>query len=447
MRVFVSGVGMITPLGLGIDPAWEKMKNGETNIGKIPNDWLNYINYNSHYRTLLPEMDFLKLGFRRTELLQKPRVSLVSILSTFEALDSAGIEHSLTNKKLNQYKLAGIDQHRMSVNFGTGWAGGSSLLDITNHQILNKLPDQIRALGADAGKTEELIEKILFPARYNPFVVPMLVCNSVASNIATKFSIKGQVRPTVHACASGTTAIGRSAHMIESGEADLVITGGAEIFHDVYGCSMYGFDVARTLVETPEGCDPLKLNRPFDKDRNGFMFSDGGSASLILESEQHLEKRGGTPLAEVLGYSETFDAYSLMAPDPSGKEIERMINAALSKASLTPTDIDYINAHGTSTVANDQTEADVIERIFGKNVAINSTKSLLGHTIGASGAIEAIVSVLSIRDQELHPSLNIENPIADLDFVTERRKQKVDNVLSHSFAFGGHNSGIILSSV
>jgi len=333
------------------------------------------------------------------------------------------------------------------VNFGTGWSGGSAILDNSNHQVLNHLPEKLKKLDANDEEIQAILDSLLFPKRYNPFVVPQLICNSVPSNIAMKYSIKGQVRPVVQACSSATTAIGRSTQMIRAGEADLVITGGAELFHDEYGCSMYSFDSAKTLVTTSQDCDTEKLNRPFDRDRAGFLFSEGGSGSLILESEKHLEMRGGTPLAEVIGHSETFDAYSIMAPDPSGEEIERMMRDALSDASLTPDEIDYINAHGTSTQANDQTEADVIHRVFGSNTAINSTKSVLGHMIGASGAIEAIVGILSIRDQELHPSLNLENPIADLDFVTERRKQKVDHVLSHSFAFGGHNSGIILGKV
>lgn len=447
MRVFVSGLGMITPLGIDTNASWTKIKNGETNIAAIPEHWNNYIHFNSKYRTVLPKFNFLDHGFKRNELIQKAPCSLTAIMTTNEALTGAGFELELTNKKTNQYEIMNIDPLRASVNFGTGWSGGSSILDNSNHQVLNHLPQKLKNLNANSEQIQEIIDSLLFPKRYNPFVVPQLICNSVPSNIAMKYSIKGHVRPTVQACSSATTAIGRSTHMIRTGEADLVITGGAELFHDEYGCSMYSFDSAKTLVETSEGCDVEKLNRPFDKDRAGFLFSEGGSGTLILESERHLEERGGTPLAEILGHSESFDAYSIMAPDPSGEQIERMMRDALSDASLLPEDIDYINAHGTSTQANDQTEADVLERVFGKHIAINSTKSVLGHTIGASGAIEAIVGILSIRDQELHPSLNLENPIADLDFVTERRKQKVDHVLSHSFAFGGHNSGIILGKV
>ena len=225
------------------------------------------------------------------------------------------------------------------------------------------------------------------------------------------------------------------------------VCGGVEYTRDDYGICFYGFDVARTMVDTKSQVEKEKVNRPFDRDRSGLLYAEGGAATLILESEEHLEKRGGEPIAEIVGFGESFDAYSIMAPDPSGVQIERMMRMALDQAGISAEEVDYVNAHGTGTVANDKTEAEIIGRVFGDNVAINSTKSLTGHTFGASGSVEAAVCAMSLRDQELHPSLNLDNPIADLDFVTQRRKTKLKYVFSESFAFGGHNSCLVLRVV
>jgi len=447
LRVFVTGVGMVSPLGVGVEHNWTRLLNGETNIHSIPSQWQNYVDFNSQHYCPLPEIVYADFGYSRREILQQDQVALLGTLATGEALENAGIEVVLENKKKNQFRLKNVDPQNCAVVYGTGYGGGNSYISNVSHQILKRHSVKLQNLEISAEEKKGLIEALRFAPSYNPFTVTRVISNSVGSSIGIKYSISGPNRTIVQACSSGTTAIGLGYELIAKGKTDLVIVGGSENVDDEYGCGFYSFDAAGALVKSDDSSDIKKLNRPFDQNRNGFMFAQGGSGTLILESARHAEKRNAEPLAEVVGFAETFDAHSIMAPEPSGKYMQEMIKATIKNAALTPANIDYVNAHGTSTIANDEIEANTIEHVFGRKVAINSTKSIIGHTTGASGAIEAVVTVLSIRDQELHPSLNIESPIADLDFVTTRRAQKVEYALSQSFAFGGHNSGLILAKV
>lgn len=445
MRVFVTGLGMVSPLGVGVENNWAKLRNGESNIQAIPKAWLEFGSFTSQVYAPLIDLDYKTLGFTRSEIIQRDPVSLLANIATDEALNAAGIEIELLNKKTQQFRLQGVQADRVGAYFGTAGGGLDSYLSNINHHVLKRTVDELRTIHKDSNDTQRLLDRFNIPKQLSPFTVSRVISNSIASSTATKYAINGPVRTTAHACAAGTTAIIQGAELIRSGQADIVLSGGAESYQDPFGAVFKSFDIAGSLLKPAENFALHESNRPFDEDRSGFLFSQGGSASLILESEQHMEKRGAEPIGEVLAFAETFDAFSPMAPEPSGKFIRTMIENMLADAKLNPSDIDYVNAHGTGTNANDEVEAKVIEQIFKKNVAVNSTKSMLGHTFGASGAIEAIVALLSIRDQELHPSLNIENPIAELDFVTKRRQQKVEFALSQSFAFGGHNSGIIFA--
>ena len=225
----------------------------------------------------------------------------------------------------------------------------------------------------------------------------------------------------------------------------MALTGGSEYLDHSSGGIFRGFDIANTLVQDCE--HPETANRPFDKRRSGFLFSQGGAAVLVLEEYEGARKRGAPIIAEVSGYAETFDAYSMMNIAPDGVEIERMIRLALEDAQLTPNEIDYVNAHGTGTQLNDMTEAMVIERVFGRDVLVNSTKSLLGHSIGASGAMEAVVTALSLKHQTTHVCKNLEEPISELNFVRSPGPREISAALSQSFAFGGHNAALVLRRI
>ncbi len=447
-RVFISGMGMITPLGLDLHSSWQHILEGKPCAKKIPPHWYDYLDFRSGIWAPLPDMDFMSQGFRRAETIQNDTSTLLAIVATHEALQQAGIETVLTDKKRNQYQLATINPERCSVIYGTGSGGSCSLLTNFSYHAIATCKQKLSE--TEACHESEALQTLYHPPTLNPFVIPMSICNSVPAGIGIKYSVHNDVQPVVQACSSGTTAIGEAFRKIRSGQSDLVISGGIEHLKDHWGASYKGFDLARTLAMIPADGNIDAANRPFDKDRSGFLFSQGGGASLILESEEHLLNRGGTALAEIVGFAETFDASSVMAPEQSGTQIERMIRKALDSAGITAGDIGYINAHGTGTVSNDQVEARVIERVFGSQTPINSTKSIIGHSLGGSGAIEAAVCVLSMQDQVLHASSNLENPIAALDFVTTKRDTSSTPVhysFSESFAFGGHNSGLVLKRV
>ena len=220
------------------------------------------------------------------------------------------------------------------------------------------------------------------------------------------------------------------------------LAGGSEYLYDQYGGLFRGFDIAKTLIS--DCSHPDQANRPFDEARSGFLFSQGGSAVLTLEDYESACKRGAPIVAEIIGYGESFDAHNVLALSEEGTEIMRMIEMLLADAGITGSDVQYINTHGTGTSTNDAVEARVIEQMFGRDVSINSSKSLLGHTIGASGAIEAVVAALSIRDQTTHICHNLDNPIEDLNYVMKRESLEINTVLSQSFAFGGHIAGVLL---
>jgi 3-oxoacyl-[acyl-carrier-protein] synthase II len=244
------------------------------------------------------------------------------------------------------------------------------------------------------------------------------------------------------ACAAGTVAVGNGFEAVRDGRVAIAVTGGSEYLYDEHGHIFRGFDVAGTLVRNCE--NPARANRPFDQERSGFLFSQGGAAVLVLEELEHARRRGAPIIAEVAGYAETFDAYSIMSLAPGGVQIERMLRAALANAGVDPNEVDYINAHGTGTENNDRTEAEVIERMFGGRPLVNATKSLLGHAIGASGAIEALVTALTLREGTTHICKNLESPIRDLNFVRKVPRADLNTGLSQSFAFGGHNAAVVL---
>ena len=371
----------------------------------------------------------------------------MAIMASHEALEHAGITSEIVNKKRNQYRLNNIDAERCSVVYGAGSGGGYSIISNFTHHALSRQKKALTEHFGDNEKALKPLENLRHPASFSPFSIPMSMANGIPAGIGIKFSLHGSVKPITQACSSGTTAIGEAVQKIQSGHADMVISGGVEYSYDEYGATYHGFDVARTLAQIPENGDLSQANRPFDEDRSGFLLSQGGAATLIIESEEHLVKRGGTPIAEIVGFSETFDAMSIMAPDPKGMQIERMIRSAIKQAEISPEDIDYINAHGTGTQANDLTESSVIERIFGRSAMVNSTKSILGHSIAASGAIEAAVCSLSLRDNTIHSSRNLDKPLNNLDFAQNLHRGSFKYALSESFAFGGHNSCLVFKSV
>lgn len=448
-RVVVTGLGALTSIGSDPVQFWKSCLEGKSRVSPIPEHWRRYANYNSSIWATLDPLDPDAMGLTRVEIAQNDPASLMAGHITRQALTGAGLETELVNKRSNSYRINGIDAERVGVFMGTGIGGANSFLENYSTQVLiaqkDKLGEAIAELPEDDHTRHaigSIMEYLHHGRRFNPFVVSMLMPNAIPAHIGLKYSIKGPNLSYSIACASGTVAIGHAFRAVRDGAVDFAISGGSEYLDDHYGGIFHGFDIAKALVRNCD--DPQRANRPFDVNRSGFLFSQGGAAVLLLEDLDTAMNRGAPVLAEIVGYAESFDAYSVMSIAPDGEQIERMMNAALADAGLSREDIHYVNAHGTGTQANDVVETEVIERVFGRDVLVNSTKSLIGHTIGASGAIEALVTVMSLKDQKTHACRNLDEPISDLNFVRDVSSTRIDAALTQSFAFGGHNAGLIL---
>lgn len=451
-RVAVTGLGIVDSIGNDVEGFWRSCLAGATRVEPIPEAWLAYSPFTSRLWSPLAEPDYEAYGIGRIERLQNDRAALIALVAAFQALAAAGIAREVRDEKRNTFALPGVEPERAGISLGTGIGGVSSLLGNFLHHALTRPKESLRQvrdrLGATEAEARELLadceRRLQAPARDNPFAVAMAMPNTAASALSVKLSLVGPHHTHCAACASGTVAIGQGFRAIASGEMDLVLAGGVELLDDPYGSIFHSFDLARTLVR---GEDPERANRPFDRDRSGFLFSQGGGAVLILEELERARERGAPLLAEIAGFAETSDAHNLMVMEEGGRQIARAIANALKDADLGPEEIDYVNTHGTGTLANDEAEAAVLGRIFGSRPLVNSTKSLLGHTIGASGALEAVVTVLSLQHQTTHACRNLEDPIADLNFVRRVEPHLLRAALSQSFAFGGHNAAVVLRAI
>lgn len=448
-RVVVTGLGVVSSIGSDPIQFWNNCLEGKSRVSPIPEHWHQYANYHSTIWATLESLDPDRMGVTRVEAAQNDPASLIAGYSARQALTSAGLEPELVNKRSNSYQIVGVDAQRVGVFMGTGIGGANSFLDNYTVQVLStqkaKLAELMSQLPEDDHARHtvgSILESLHHGRRFNPFVVSMLMPNAIPAHIGLKFSIKGPNLSYSVACASGTVAIGHAFHAVRDGSVDFAISGGSEYLDDYYGGIFHGFDIAKALVRDCD--DPERANRPFDVDRSGFLYSQGGAAVLLLEDLDTAVERGAPILAEIVGYAETFDAHSVMSIAPDGDQIERMMNAAIADAGVSHADIHYVNAHGTGTQANDTVESEVIGRVFGRDVLVNSTKSLIGHTIGASGAIEALVTVMSLNEQKTHICRNLEEPLADLNFVRDVTFTSMETALTQSFAFGGHNAGLVL---
>ncbi|MFP4416415.1 MAG: beta-ketoacyl-[acyl-carrier-protein] synthase family protein [Fibrobacterota bacterium] len=451
-RVVITGAGAVTPIGSGMETFWRQCLDGQTSVDSIPPQWLDYAKYTSTIRAPLPDSLIPDTHISRIEKLQLDRVSIIAIEAACEALTNAGYYLKLRDEKKNIFVSEQLDGQRTGVFMGTGIGGAYSFLGNNAHQIVSRSKKNIRKLASQlqekqldsqAKQAFDIDESMMMPARFNPFVVSMIMPNAVSANTGIKLGLRAENETICCACASGTVAVGKAFEAIRAGKLDTAVAGGAEYVHDEYGGIFRGFDSAKTLVQN---CDyPQTANRPFDRDRSGFLFAQGAGAALVLEERNQALKRDAPVIAEVIGFQQSFDAHNIMIMEPRGSAIESMIRKCLAEAGIPTENIDYINAHGTGTQVNDSVEAAVIERVFGRRPAINSTKSLVGHTIGASGAIEAAVTALSLHHGMVHPSLNLDNPVAPLNFIHKKTVIPMKYALSQSFAFGGHNAVLAMT--
>ncbi len=457
-RVVITGVGAFTSIGTTVEEFWRGCLNGNTSVAEVPSKWNDFHHYSSRVWSPLPSPGNTGNIVNDIEKTKLDMAAVLAMETTAEALHNAGLSPSLVDVKRNAYALTNADPTRMGVFLGTGVGGLYSLLSNAAYHMLSQQQQRLQQLAkllASSEKYEQslqIIERIasdiLIPFRANPFVVSMIMPNAVSSNVAIKFGIHGPAQTSCSACSSGTVAIGNAFQTLRSGGIDIAIAGGVEYLCDDYGMIFRGFDIAKTLVT--QGKQPFsndQLNRPFDRDRSGFLFSQGGCGIMVLEELEHARKRNANIICEVAAYSETCDGYNIMIMQPNGQQITRMLIQLLQSANCTGQDVDYVNAHGTGTLLNDSTEAEIIENIFGKRALVNSTKSLLGHAIGASGALGALVTALSIRHNTTHVCKNLQNPVRDLNFVRSVGSHSIRTAVTQSFAFGGHNAALLLKAV
>ncbi|MGM0443215.1 MAG: beta-ketoacyl-[acyl-carrier-protein] synthase family protein [Fibrobacterota bacterium] len=450
--VVITGAGAVSSLGCDVETFWKNICAGTNAAAPIPRQWEDYSSFRSSLWAPLGEEARSLSGktLTRMDAMRMDPSTRMAVHAAAQALENAGISHECIDRKAGQYRLDGVDPARSGVFMGTGVGGATTLIDTQRSHTLQSPARLIKELregesGNDPHRRElyeQLEEQLHRPKRFNPFVVSMIMPNAPAAHLSIRFSCAGPVETNTTACASGTIAPGRAFRSIQRGECDFALAGGTEYLGDSFGGIFRGFDTAGTLTDI---ADPARANRPFDADRRGFLFAEGGAAVLTMESRDHAERRGASILCSVSAYAESSDAHNIMMPRPDGRAVAGMIKKLLATGNIAPQEIGYINAHGTGTIANDDVESAVIADIFGRTPAVNSSKSLLGHTIGAAGALEAVITALSLRDQRIHGSRNAQTPPAGIRIQQETADAKIRHALSQSFAFGGNNAALLLS--
>ena len=404
-RVVVTGLGCITPIGTGLNTFWEALLAGKSGI-----DYITRFDTTDYPTKIAAEVkDFVPENHIDKKEVKK--------MDRFTQLAVAASQLAVADAEL---KLQEIDSERFGVVLGSG-IGGIETLEDQHAKLMEK--------GAK---------------RVSPFFIPMMISNLGAGYVSIALGAKGPNTTVVTACASSTNAIGEAFKIIQRGDADLMITGGMEA--SITPLSIAGFCSMKAM--STHNDEPQKASRPFDSNRDGFVMGEG-SGILLLEDMEHAIKRGAKIYAEIVGYGMSADAHHITAPSPDGEGAARSMVNALRDAGISYEEIDYINAHGTSTPYNDKFETLAIKSVFKEHayeLAVSSTKSMTGHLLGAAGSIEAIACIMAIREGKVPPTINLENPDPelDLDYVPNKYKEKVvDYALSNSLGFGGHNATIV----
>lgn len=406
-RVVVTGLGCVSPVGNNVKDTWEALLAGKS--GAAPITAFDASAHKTKFAAEVKGFDGSAL-FGTREARKMDRFTQLATAATLEALEHSGLKIDESNRD------------RVGILIGTGIGGIITTIE----------------------QYENLKER--GPERVSPFLIPMMISDSAAGNLAIRIGARGPNMSLATACASGTNGVGEAAEMIRRGAADVMVAGASEAA--IHPLTMAGMNVMTALSTRNE--DPQRASRPFDKDRDGFLMGEG-SAVLILESLDHALARGANILCEFTGYGTSDDAHHISAPAENGAGAAISMSLALKDAGFDPIAIQYINAHGTSTQLNDKSETAAIKTVFGEQaykLAVSSTKSMTGHLLGASGALEAMISTLTIMNQIVPPTINYEtpDPNCDLDYVPNQpRKTNVTNVMSNSFGFGGHNATLVIS--
>ncbi len=406
-RVVVTGMGCVSPFGVGVETLWNNLKKGESGIRYLNLDPEKHL---VHIGGQVPEFDCSKYVDPK-DARRMDKFILCSVVAATEAIEDSKLD------------LEKEDLTRIGVIAGSA-AGGLETIQ-KNHEIM-----QTRGYH-----------------KCSPFMVPMMITNMAAGKISIKYGLRGMSKSVVTACATGAHSIGDAARAIQCADADVMVAGGAEA--GICDMGIGAFTSAKTLSKANE--DPKKASRPYDIKRDGFIMSEGAGI-LVLEEKEHAIKRGAKIYAELVGYGQSSDAYDMVAPDPEGNGAILAMNLALKDANLKPEDIDYINAHGTSTHVGDIAESKAIAKVFGdktqnKKLLVSSTKSMTGHMLGGAGSVEAIISIKAMQEGIVPPTINLDEQdpeVANLDYVAHKARQKeVNTVLSNSFGFGGCNAVLV----
>jgi 3-oxoacyl-[acyl-carrier-protein] synthase II len=406
-RVVVTGIGMISPLGVGNEPTWEGLVAGRSGIGPITK-----FDASAYACRIAGEVK----GFNAEDWIEKKEVKKSD---TFIHYAIAAADIAVKDAHLD---CSTCDGERLGVIVGSG-IGGLPLIEEMHTKLLERGPNRV-----------------------SPFFIPGLIVNLAAGQISIRYGCKGPNSAPATACATGAHAIGDAFKIIQRDDADIMFAGGSEAV--ITPLALAGFAAMRALSTRND--EPERASRPWDLNRDGFVMGEGAGI-LILEEIEHARKRGATIYCELTGYGMSSDAHHITSPAEDGSGMIRVMRTALRDSSLHPEDIDYINAHGTSTAVGDRTETLAIKQVFGEyayKVAVSSTKSMTGHLLGAAGGLEAAISAMTIKTNVLPPTINYEtpDPACDLDYVPNTaREQKVTNVMSNSFGFGGTNATLIFS--
>ena len=404
-RIAVTGLGLLTPVGNDVMSSWSAIRAGESGIKPI--ETFDVSEFSTRFGGALQAFDRDKY-LPAKEARRMDEFMHYGIAAGIQALEDSRLQED------------GFEAERFGVAVGSG-IGGITTIEDTALQIRNSGPRKV-----------------------TPFFVPGSIINMISGTLSIRFGLKGPNIAIVTACTTGTHNIGLAANMISNDQADIMLVGGAEMATSPVGLG--GFCAARALSTRND--EPERASRPWDKDRDGFVLSDGAGV-MVIEEMEHAKARGARIYAELVGFGMSGDAYHMTAPSEGGEGAARCMQNALKSADMSINDIDYINAHGTSTIAGDVAESEAIKQVFGAqayNLCVSSTKSMIGHLLGASGAAEAIVSVLTLHDQVITPTINLDDPEdgCDLDYVPhEAREQTVNAVLTNSFGFGGTNGSLI----
>jgi 3-oxoacyl-[acyl-carrier-protein] synthase II len=409
-RVVISGMGVISPVGNDLESFWESLKAGRSGITR----YKAFDSEKFDSKIAGEVRDFEPTRYFKTpkDVKRTDRYTQLAVAAARMGLDDSGLD------------LASTDLDRAGVMIGSGVGG------------LQTMEDQVTKMALKG------------PDRTSPFMIPMMISNMASGFISMEHGLRGPNMAIVTACATANHCMGEAWRIIKFGDADVMVTGGSEAC--IVPVGIAGFCAMRALSTRND--EPERASRPFDKDRDGFVMGEGAGV-IILEEYEHAKKRGAKIYCELAGYGLTADAYHMSAPLPGGEGASRCMGMAMKHAKVNPGDVDYINAHGTSTPVGDICETKAVKHAFGehaKGLLVSSTKSMTGHLLGAAGAVEMAASVLAMRDGIVPPTINLDNPDpeCDLDYVPHRaREKKVKVAISNSFGFGGHNSSVVIKAL